>query len=77
MSSGASTVTIFSGSGIEASIVVSFLESNGISARLEDEYTGTMAPYATAAGGAGAVKVAVDPEDATSAKELLTQQRGR
>jgi hypothetical protein len=58
-------------------MVLSFLESNDISARLENEYTGTTAPYIAAAGGAGAVKVAVASEDAASAKELLANRRGR
>ncbi|OWK45091.1 putative signal transducing protein [Fimbriiglobus ruber] len=77
MSSSASIVTIFSGSGIEASMVLSFLESNGIPARLEDEYTGTMAPHVAAGGGAGAVKVAVAAGDAAAAKELLAKRRSR
>jgi hypothetical protein len=76
MNSGASTITVFSGSRTEASMVLSFLESNDISARLEDEYTGTTDPYTAAAGGAGAVKVAVAAEDAASAKELLANRRG-
>jgi Putative prokaryotic signal transducing protein len=75
MSSGVSTVTVFSGSGVEASMVLSFLESNGISARLEGEYVGTTAPHLAAAGGAGAVKVAVAAGDAASAKELLAERR--
>jgi hypothetical protein len=58
-------------------MVFSFLESNGISAQLEDEYTGTTAPYMAGAGGAGAVKVAVAAEDAASAKEILANRRGR
>jgi hypothetical protein len=76
MNSGASTVIVFSGSRVEASMVLSFLESNEIAARLEDEYTGTTAPYMAAAGGAGAVKVAVAAADAALAKELLANRRG-
>ena len=76
MNSGASTV-VFTGSRTEASLVLSFLESNEISARLENEYTGTTAPYMAAAGGAGAVKVAVAAEDASSAKELLANRPSR
>jgi hypothetical protein len=74
MNSGASIVTVFSGSDVEASIVVSFLESNGISAWLEEEYIGSIAPYMAAGGGAGAVKVAVEAQDAASAKELLARR---
>ncbi|HEV3387333.1 MAG TPA: DUF2007 domain-containing protein [Gemmata sp.] len=74
MNSGASIVTVFSGSEVESSIVVSFLESNGISAWLEEEYIGSIAPYMAAGGGAGAVKVAVEAQDAASAKELLARR---
>lgn len=69
-------VIVFSGSGIEASMVQLYLESSGIAAQLEDEHIGTMAPYLAAAGGAGAVKVAVAARDAASAKELLAKRRG-
>jgi hypothetical protein len=76
MNTDGSSVAVFSGSRAEASMVLPFPESNDISARLEDEYTGTTDPYTAAAGGAGAVKVAVAAEDAASAKELLANRRG-
>jgi hypothetical protein len=76
MSSDASSVIVFAGSGVEASMVLSFLKSNGIAARLEDEHIGTMVPHVAAGGGAGAVKVAVAAEDAGVAKKLLAKHRG-
>ena len=76
MSMRMSSVTIYSGSPIEASLVLSFLKSYGISAKLEDDHTGTIAPFVTAGGGAGAIRVSVSIEDATEAKHLLAELLG-
>jgi hypothetical protein len=76
MSTSVSTVTIFVTSAVEASLVRSFLESHGIAARLEDEHTGTIAPFVAAGGGAGAIKVSVAMEDATEARDLLAKRFG-
>ena len=68
------TQTIFAGSSVEAALVRSFLEDHGISAFLMEERVGTIAPYAAAAGGAGAVKVAVAAEDVAKAKYYLAER---
>ena len=69
-----SFVTVFSGSSIEASLVLSFLESHGIAAQIEGEHMGVTAPYAGAGGGAGAVKVNVPANDAAEAQEILANR---
>lgn len=52
-------IEVFSGSTIEAEIVKSILNDTGIESFLKDEYMGTIAPWQTASGGLGAVKVIV------------------
>ena len=68
------TETIFAGTSLEAALVRSYLEDHGIAAFLVEERVGTMAPYAAAAGGAGAVKVAVAPEDVAKARYYLAER---
>lgn len=50
---------VFSGSIWEAELVKSLLEDAAIGVYLKDEITGTLVPWYTAGGGAGAVKVMV------------------
>jgi hypothetical protein len=73
MSKDVSSLIVFAGSAIEAAMVQSFLESNGIPAELIDEHVGTMAAHIAAPGGAGAVKVAVAASDAAKAKTFLAE----
>jgi hypothetical protein len=47
------------------------LEGKGIPARLEDEFVGMIAPYAAAAGGAGAVKVIITTRDVDKARPIV------
>jgi hypothetical protein len=68
--------TVFAGSSIEASLVRNFLEGEGVSALLADEFIGATAPHLAAGGGAGAVKVQVARTDAARARELLTRRAG-
>jgi putative signal transducing protein len=77
MAENLSSISVFAGSSAEAAIVRSFLESNGIAARLADEHIGTMAPHLAAGGGAGAVKVLVEGSDAARAKQLLAERDQR
>lgn len=64
-------IEIFSGSAIQAEIVKSILNDNGIEAFLKDEYMGTLAPWYTAPGGAGSVKVVISSLDYTQAKMIV------
>ena len=52
-------VEIFSGDLYEAEMVKNLLENENIEAFLKDEYIGTIAPWYSAPGGAGSVKVIV------------------
>jgi len=74
--SGDRLVTVFTGSTIEAGMARLLLESRGIAARLGEEYIGSVAPWMSAGGGAGAVKVLVEQEHAEHARRLLAQHRG-
>lgn len=56
-------VEVFSGTIWEAELLKSILADEEIAAYLGDENTGTLAPWYTAAGGAGSVKVIVSSLD--------------
>jgi len=62
---------IFAGSSMEAEIVKSMLVSSEIEAYLKDETVGTLAPWYTSPGGAGAVKVIVNINDLEEAKSII------
>ena len=66
-------VTIFSGTIWQAEILKSILEDAEIEAFLNDEFTGTLAPWYTAGGGAGSVKVVVSSEDFVKAKIIVDE----
>jgi hypothetical protein len=68
-------IEIFSGSAIEAEIVRSILEDNKIESFLKDEYMGTIAPWHTAPGGVGSVKVVISNLDYPQAKPIVEQYR--
>ena len=56
-------VEIYSGNTWEVEIVKNLLENAEIKAFLRDEFCGTLAPWNTAGGGAGAIKVEISNED--------------
>ena len=64
-------VVVFSGTAWQAEMVKSLLEDAEINAYLMDEYTGTLAPWYTYGGGAGAVKVSVSSEDVEKAVTVV------
>ncbi len=66
-------VEIFSGTIWEAGMLKSLLEDAEIEAFLKDEFTGTMAPWYTAGGGAGAVKVIVSSSDYKQAEAIVDE----
>ncbi len=66
-------VIIFAGTIWEAELVKSLLENAEIEAFLRDENTGTMAPWYTAGGGAGSVKVVVSGADLETARCVVDE----
>jgi hypothetical protein len=64
-------VEVYSTSSLEAKMVKSFLEDSEIKAFLKDEIMGTLAPWHTSPGGAGAVKVIVRRKDYEKAKQII------
>ena len=62
---------VFAGDPAQAEMICDLLDAEGIDAEIRDAGVGGMIPYLAAAGGAGAVKVVVAPEDAGRARELL------
>lgn len=66
-------VEVFAGTAWQSGMLKSMLEDNEIEAYLGDEIWGTYAPWNTAAGGAGAVRVFVAQNDYDSAKIIVDQ----
>ncbi|HRY33584.1 MAG TPA: DUF2007 domain-containing protein [Bacteroidales bacterium] len=64
-------VEVFCGTPWQAGMVKSMLESAGIDAYLQDMIMGTMNPWWTAPGGAGAVRLFVASTDAAEAKSIV------
>jgi hypothetical protein len=67
------SVLIFAGTATEAAMVKSLLENAEIQAFLKDEVFGTLEPWVTAAGGAGAVKIIVSSADAERARQVVKE----
>jgi len=66
-------VEIFAGTIWEAEMVKSLLENAEIETFLKDENTGTLAPWYTAGGGAGSVKVVVSSLDYETARSIVAE----
>ncbi|MBI5539211.1 MAG: DUF2007 domain-containing protein [Bacteroidia bacterium] len=64
-------IEVFAGTIMEAEMVKSLLENAEIETFLLNENTGTIAPWYTAAGGSGAVKVVVSVIDYENAKIIV------
>lgn len=73
MSGGSGTVAIFRGTMVEAEMVKDLLLDRGIQARLENRYTGLLAPWLVEPGGAGAFHVVVAEGQAARAKSLIDE----
>jgi len=58
---------------IEAGLVQSLLQSEGIQAFLKDEIMGTLMPWWTAPGGAGSVRVMVPEADFARARQVIAE----
>jgi hypothetical protein len=66
-------VEVFAGTALQASMVKNLLENAEIEAFLKDEISGTLYPWHSAGGGAGAVKVFVSSLDYDQAKALVDE----
>ena len=69
-------VEVFAGTTWEAGLVKSLLEDAEIEAFMLDENTGTLAPWYTAGGGAGSVRVVVANIDFIPAKAIVDEFEG-
>jgi len=67
------SVIVFAGTAMEATMVKSLLENAEIQAFLKDEVFGTLEPWVTGPGGAGAVKVMVSSADSENAKIVVEE----
>lgn len=67
-------VVVFSGDDIEARLVWSRLEGHGINAKLMNQNIGSLAPWQSAPGGAGAVQVVVASRDLEKARDVLEDE---
>lgn len=66
-------VEVFAGTAWHAGLLKSLLENAEIEAFLIDEIIGTLNPWWTAPGGAGSVKVVVDPANYDKAMLIVTE----
>jgi hypothetical protein len=66
-------VEVFSGKIIQAEMVKSLLENAEVEVFLVDEINGTLAPWVTSPGGAGAVKVMVSSADYDKSKLIIEE----
>jgi hypothetical protein len=64
---------VFSGSPIHAGLVKSMLEDAGFRVFVKDEFLGTIAPWWSSPGGAGAVKLLVPTDELELAREVVAQ----
>jgi len=71
MNDHAEPVEVYAGSIWEAELLKSLLENAEIETFLRDENTGTLAPWYTAPGGAGSVKVIVSSLDVEKARIIV------
>lgn len=66
-----SAIQVFAGTMMQAGMIQSLLESEGIQTYLKDGIMGTLVPWYTSPGGAGAVKILVEAGDADRALQLI------
>ncbi len=65
-------ITIYSANTeIDAAMVQNLLTNSGIRSFIKDNIIGTLAPYLTTPGGAGAVKIVINQKDEEKAKQVF------
>ena len=67
------SVVVFAGTIWQAEMVKSLLGNAGIEAYIKDGYIGTIGPWWSSPGGAGAVKVVVFSKDLELAEEIVKE----
>jgi len=67
--------TVFSGPSLEAGLVKGYLEGEGLTAFLDEQYIGTAPPYLAGGSAAEAVEVWVAKADAERARDLLARRQ--
>lgn len=67
------SVEVFDGTAWQAGIVKSLLDDAGIESFIKDGILGTLNPWWTAPGGAGAVKIIVSGNKAEEAKLIVAE----
>ena len=66
-------IEVFAGTPWQAGMVKTLLENSGIKAYVQDVIMGTLNPWWTAPGGAGAIRVFVSTNDYESAKVIVDE----
>lgn len=66
---------IFAGSLWEAEIIQGLLNTGGIEAFVQDDFTGTIAPWRMITSDVESVKLLVSGEEANKAKEIIAEYR--
>ena len=66
-----SLVAVFAGTTLDAGMIQSLLEEQGIPAFIQNELMGSIAPWQIMPGGAGAVKVQVSSTDQERALQII------
>jgi hypothetical protein len=64
-------VVVFAGTALDAGMVQSLLEEEGIPAFIQNELMGNIAPWQVVAGGTGAVRVQVSTVDEERALQII------
>jgi len=64
-------VEVFAGTPIDAGMIQSLLEQEGIEAFIENELMGSIAPWYVTPGGSGAAKVVVAGQDYEKALQII------
>ena len=67
------SIEVFAGNIVEVGFVQSLLDRDGIQSWLRDEILGTLNPWYTSPGGAGAIKVLVLKSDFDQAKSIVEE----
>jgi hypothetical protein len=65
------SIEVFAGNISEVGLIQSLLDKDGIKSWLRDEVIGTLNPWYTSPGGAGAIKVLVLKADFDQAKSIV------
>lgn len=68
-------VEIFKGSLWEAEVIQGMLNSEGIETFVQDDQTGTIAPWVVTSGGVDSVRLVVADKEAARARQIISEYR--